>query len=154
MGGGGVPKVELSIGLFQESSQLEIRPQRSMYILRCHQPSPYTTTSRGSGISHGEGGISLQGGFDFGPNLVDGQLGVASMGGGVHLNQSLIACETTGAPILLGAFLKGSEVKSGVGAHLVGGGGHQRSCYGASDSRSVAFVRAANGRSNGLGTSS
>ena len=49
-------------------------------VLRCHQPSPYTTASRG-GRWHHEG--SIPGGcLTLVLYLVDGQQGVASMGGG------------------------------------------------------------------------
>ncbi len=59
-------------------------------------------TKVGGGTFHG-GWWHIPGGFDFGPYLVDGRQG------GIH--RGLIARETTGAPILLRAFFKGSEVK-------------------------------------------
>ncbi len=58
-------------------------------------------------VHHGGMAYPWGGGFHFDPDLVDGWQGVASMGG---QNKGLIACETTGAPILLRTFFKGSEV--------------------------------------------
>ncbi len=45
-------------------------------------------------------------GFDFSPYLVDGQQGVASMGG---QSKGPVARKTIGAPILLRTFYKSSE---------------------------------------------